>query len=103
MPKTRNWSAIMLAAGLLLAISFASSSAQVLSLYRVITKKPVIMKNVGRALPGVAGGAGVVLVTPDRSKAEAVQRANPGSTIEEDDFSEEEFREFCTRHPDSCE
>ena len=93
MSKSRNWSAIALAAGLLLAISSASSYAQYVKLARPLFK--VVTE-------GAAGALVVILTTPNRSKAEAAQKANPGSRIEIEELSEEERRR-CARIPESCD
>jgi hypothetical protein len=74
--RTSNWSTIALAAGLLLAISSASSYAQV-RVYQPVIKVVV---------PVIVAGATqlvVILTTHDRSKAEAAQKTHPGSRIQE--------------------
>jgi hypothetical protein len=76
MSRSSNWSTIAFAAGLLLAISSASSYAQTRVLYKVIA--PVVGSAVSGALAVMT-----ILTTPDRSEAEAAQKANPGSRIEE--------------------
>ncbi len=69
MPKSRNWFAIALTAGLLVAIGSSPLHAQiVVPLIRVII---------------VVGGAVETLYAgSDRAQAEAVHKANPGSKIE---------------------